>query len=113
MVSNFSVDSAVATAREISSITPFAASSASIYSPSSGFSSICCIFMSYSIYHHRLAYIFLLGDCAQTEPMLNEEFLELVPLELTAQLQDEAILLLPRLVPLIDAFEDALHDVDL
>ena len=46
IVSNFSVDSAVATASDISSITPLAASSASIDSPSSGFSSIYYIFSS-------------------------------------------------------------------
>ena len=45
--------------------------------------------------------------------MLNQEFLEFVSLELSAQLQDQAILLLPPLIPIVDAFEDALHDVNL
>jgi hypothetical protein len=45
--------------------------------------------------------------------VLNEEFLELVPLELPAQLQYEPVLLLPGLVPRVDALEDALHDIDL
>jgi len=45
--------------------------------------------------------------------MLDEEFLELVPLELPAQLQYDPVLLLPRLIPRVDALEDALHDVDL
>lgn len=57
------------------------------------------------------AYIFLLGDSAQAEPMLDQKFLKFVSLELSAQLQDEAILLLPRLIPIVDAFEDALHDI--
>ena len=57
------------------------------------------------------AYIFLLGDSAQAEPMLDQKFLKFVSLELSAQLQDEAVLLLPRLIPIVDAFEDALHDI--
>ena len=57
-------------------------------------------------------YIFLLGDSAQTEPMLDQKFLKFVPLELSAQIQDEAILLLLRLIPIVDALEDALHDIN-
>ena len=57
------------------------------------------------------AYIFLLGDSAQAEPMLDQKFLKFVSLELSAQLQDEAVLLLSRLIPIVDAFEDALHDI--
>ena len=58
------------------------------------------------------AYIFFLGDSAKAEPMLDQKFLKFVSLELSAQLQDEAILLLPRLIPIVDAFEDALHDIN-
>ena len=45
--------------------------------------------------------------------MLNEEFFELVPLELAAQLQYDPVFLPPGLVPRVDALEDALHNVDL
>jgi hypothetical protein len=45
--------------------------------------------------------------------MLNQKFLEFVSLEFSAQLQYEAILLLPPLIPIVDAFEDALHHVNL
>lgn len=66
MVSNFSVDSAVATVRDTSSIIPLTANSYSSASPASGSSSIALIFISYYQYVNIcvISYIFLFVDSA-------------------------------------------------
>jgi hypothetical protein len=56
-------------------MTPFEANSAKIDSSNSGFSAICSSFASYKyVTVEYITYIFFLGDRAQPQSMLYEQF---------------------------------------